>query len=116
MITDAIISFFQQIVGFIYNLIPTAAVVAAGNGAASGTACCATFIIVGFNSLFSTPITIGSNTVSLLSGGVAALANSPLAVIMDWQFLMFGVGCMLSILAAVFIIKILVYFWMLVKW
>lgn len=106
MITDAIISWFQQIISFIVNMIPSAPIISAGNGAASGTACCATFLI---GSLFSI---VGS----VLPGGTSTLTNTPLAILIDWGTLGFAVGCAFAFIIAFFIIKMLIQFWMMVKW
>ena len=113
MITDAVIRFFQSIITFIINLIPDAGIVAAGNGIATGSACCALFFVATISDIVNSA-TVGSQP--LISGGMAALANNPFTPLIDWSMLAFAAGCALSILAAFFLVKMLITFWMMVKW
>ena len=113
MITDAILRFLGTILEKIINLFPSAPVVAAGNGAASGTLCCATFLIGNITSLLNS----SSLTDSPGNTGVAALVNAtPIPILIDFYWFGFVVGCAFAIGAAFFIIRILLLCWQQIKW
>lgn len=109
MITDAIIGWWQQILSFFVSLIPDAPIIAAGNGAASGSACCAQFLIGSLVLLFQTTIT-GAGPL------IADIRNNPIVLVIDFSVLGFVVGCLLSFMAVFFILRILITLWQQVKW
>jgi hypothetical protein len=114
MITDAILRLLGTILQKIVDLLPDAPIIATGNGASSGFACCATFMIAGITTILNTG---GAGGTALIPGGFSGLANStPLGVLIDLQWLGFIVGCLMAVITAFFIIKILLLFWAQVKW
>jgi len=115
MITDAVITFLSTILTKIVGLLPASTVVATGNGAASGTLCCATLMIVSITALIdAAPIPIRDTHGNT---GIAALVNAtPFPLLIDFYWFGFVVGCLLAIAAAFFIVRILLLFWQQVKW
>lgn len=114
MITDSILRLLGTILQKIIDLLPDAPIIAVGNGASSGFACCAAFMITSITTLLNTG---GPGGTSAIPGGFAGLANStPLAVLIDLQWLGFVVGCLMAVIVAFFIIKILLLLWAQVKW
>lgn len=112
MITDTIINLFASILGKIVDLLPDAPIVAIGNGAASGTACCAAFLIGAISYLLG-----GVPGGGFSPGVTGSLANaSPLPLVIDFYWLGFVAGCIMAIAVAFFIIKILLLIWQQVKW
>ena len=111
MITDAIIRFVSGIIEFVVNLLPTAPVIAVGNGAASGLSCCAAFLFSSLNDAAATTVVVGGATVSVIQD----ITNSPLAVLLDWSLLGFFIGCATTILLAFLAIRVLLTFWMAAK-
>lgn len=105
MITDAIIRFFSSILTNIVNLIPEAPLVAVGQGASTGSRCCAVFLIASFSTLVNTA-----------TSGAGILNKTPLAVLIDFYWLGFTVGCLMSIAFAFLIVRTLIIIWQQVKW
>lgn len=116
MITDTLIHVFQSILSFLINLLPNAPIVAVGNGAAGGTACCAAFLIASLTTVLGVSITTTGGVVPLITGGIAGVANSPIALLIDWTIMGFAVGCALAFLMAFFIVRIFIIMWQQVKW
>jgi hypothetical protein len=114
MITDAIIRLFSSVIDFIINLLPDAPIIATGNGAASGFACCAAFAISAVANVIntSTVTTVANGSFNVFS----TVSNSPIWLLIDWQWLGFAVGCLVSMFVTFLIIRILLIFWQQVKW
>ena len=111
MITDAVLRFVASVINFIVNLLPDAPIIAVGNGAASGYACCVAFVTNSIGTTLATTTVVGG----VIQQVIQNIGNSPLAVLLDWQLLGFFAGCALAILTAFLVIKILMAFWMLAK-